>query len=82
MPRVVSVVINGSVVEVAEGATVAVAVSLAQQSCRTSVTGEPRGPLCGMGICFECRMTINGKPYSRSCQIVCEPGMDVRTDEQ
>ena len=25
---------------------------------RRSVTGEPRGPLCGMGICFECRVTV------------------------
>jgi len=31
---------------------------------RTSVTGEPRGPLCGMGICFECR-TASGE---RTCQ--------------
>jgi len=81
MSRVVSVVINGAVVEVAEGATVAVAAVLAQQACRTSVTGERRGPLCAMGVCFECRMTINGKPHSRSCQVVCEPGMDVKTDE-
>ena len=81
MSRVVSVVINGAVVEVAEGATVAVAAVLAQQACRTSVTGECRGPLCAMGVCFECRMTINGKPHSRSCQVVCEPGMDVKTDE-
>lgn len=82
MSRVVSVVINGSVVEVAEGTTVAVAALLAGHACRTSVTEEPRGPLCGIGICFECRMTINGKPHSRSCQTLCEPGMDVKTDEQ
>jgi sarcosine oxidase subunit alpha len=34
-----------------------------------------------MGICFECRAIINGKAHSRSCQIVCELGMDVRTNE-
>jgi sarcosine oxidase subunit alpha len=44
-----------------------------------SVTGEPRAPLCGMGICFECRATINGFAHRRSCQVLCEPGMDVRT---
>jgi NADPH-dependent 2,4-dienoyl-CoA reductase/sulfur reductase-like enzyme len=32
---------------------------------RVSVTGEPRGPLCGMGICFECAVT----PGRRSCQM-------------
>ncbi len=72
--------INGVQVAVPAGATVAVAVAIAGQSCRTSVSGEPRGPLCGMGICFECRVSINGASHCRSCQILCEPGMDVRTD--
>jgi D-hydroxyproline dehydrogenase subunit gamma len=72
--------VNGVLVEVAPASTVAVAAAIAAQSCRTSVSGQPRGPLCGMGICFECRVTINGKPHCRSCQILCEPGMEVRTD--
>ena len=79
MSKIIRVVINGVVVEVEEGVSVAVAAAVAQQACRTSVTGQPRGPLCGMGICFECRMTINGQPQSRTCQMVCEPNMDVRT---
>ena len=53
--------VNGASVAVPRGATVAVAVAIAGQPCRTSVRGEPRGPLCGMGICFECRVSINGK---------------------
>jgi D-hydroxyproline dehydrogenase subunit gamma len=73
--------VNGSPVTVLAGATVAVAVTIAGQACRTSVSGEPRGPLCGMGICFECRVSINGTLHYRSCQIVCEPGMEVKTDE-
>jgi D-hydroxyproline dehydrogenase subunit gamma len=80
MPSQLTVTVNGVAVEVAVGATVAVAAALAGQSCRTSISGQPRGPLCGMGICFECRMTINGTPHCRSCQILCEPGMEVRTD--
>jgi sarcosine oxidase subunit alpha len=48
---------------------------------RRSVTGEARGPLCGMGVCFECRVTVDGVAHVRSCQTVCENGMDVRTDE-
>jgi len=75
----ITVVINGAVVEVEEGTSVAVAAALASQACRTSLTGQLRGPLCAMGTCFECRMTINGQPQSRTCQIVCEPNMDVRT---
>jgi hypothetical protein len=78
--RQVRLSVNGSPLTVLAGATVAVAVAMAGQACRTSVTGEPRGALCGMGICFECRVAINGTPHCRSCQILCEPGMEVRTD--
>lgn len=80
MPNQVTVTVNGAPIAVPAGATVAVAMMLAGQACRTSVTGEPRGPLCGMGICFECRGTVNGKQHCRTCQILCEPGMDVSTD--
>jgi len=80
MPSQLRLKVNGVTVEVAPGSTVAVAATVAAQSCRTSVSGQARGPLCSMGICFECRVTINGKPHCPSCQILCEPGMEVRTD--
>jgi len=76
----VTLAVNGQTVSVPSGATVAVAVTIAGQPCRNSVTGEPRGAFCGMGICFECRVTIDGKAHSRSCQILCEPGMKVSTN--
>jgi aerobic-type carbon monoxide dehydrogenase small subunit (CoxS/CutS family) len=75
-----SVTVNGTPVAVPSGATVAVAVVLAGQACRTSVSGEPRGPLCGMGICFECRVVVDGNPHVRSCQVLCEQGMEVNTE--
>jgi len=81
MPSQISLTVDGSPVLIPSGATVAVAITLAGQACRKSVTGEPRGPLCGMGICFECRVTINGTPHRRACQVFGEPGMDVRTEE-
>ena len=81
MADTVTLSVNGATVTVPAGAMVSAAVALAGvSSFRKSVTGEPRGPLCGMGICFECRVTINGRPHSRSCQIPCQAGMDVRTD--
>jgi aerobic-type carbon monoxide dehydrogenase small subunit (CoxS/CutS family) len=80
MSSLLTLKVNGFAVEVAPGCTVAVAAALSGQACRKSVGGEARGPLCGMGICFECRVTINGTPHCRSCQILCEPGMEVRTD--
>ena len=48
---------------------------------RRSVTGQPRGPLCGMGICMECCVTINGRPHCRSCQTLCRKGWRCVTDE-
>jgi aerobic-type carbon monoxide dehydrogenase small subunit (CoxS/CutS family) len=77
----VTVTVNGLPVTVPSGTTVAVAVVIAGQACRISVNREPRGPLCGMGICFECRVAVNGRPHCRSCQILCAQGMEVRTDE-
>jgi D-hydroxyproline dehydrogenase subunit gamma len=79
MPDAVVLTVDGSRVTVPAGATVATAVLLAGRACRRSVGGEPRGPLCGMGICFECRVTIEGRKHRRSCQVLCQPGMAVST---
>ena len=77
----VKLLVNGTVVTVFAGAMVSTAIAAADVSLyRRSVSGEPRGPLCGMGICFECRVTIDGRAHCRSCQVVCQPGMEVRTD--
>jgi hypothetical protein len=45
------------------------------------VSGRPRGPVCGMGICFECRVTIDGAPGRRACLERVSPGMRVMTRE-
>jgi predicted molibdopterin-dependent oxidoreductase YjgC len=81
MPEQITVTVNGTSIAVPLGATVAVAIVLAGAPCRKSVSGEPRGPLCGMGVCFECRAVVNGQSHCRSCQVVCQPGMEVKTDE-
>lgn len=81
MPSEFTIRVNGDSIVVPVGSTVAVAIAIAGRPCRTSVTGEPRGPLCGMGICFECRAIVDGIPHSRTCQILCEPNMEVSTDE-
>ena len=81
MSSQLTVTVNGVQIIVPSGTTVAVAMAMAGQACRTSVSGEPRGPLCGMGICFECRVAVNGKPHGPSCQVLCQQGMEVRTDE-
>ncbi|MGB6194182.1 MAG: 2Fe-2S iron-sulfur cluster-binding protein [Terracidiphilus sp.] len=80
VPALVSITINGRVVQVAEGTSVAAAMLAAGEACRLSVRGEPRSPLCGMGICMECRATVNGIPHRLTCQMLCAAGMQVVTE--
>jgi hypothetical protein len=81
MSELLSVRINGATSRVPRGTTVAAAMLIVNSPSRLSITGEPRGPLCGMGICFECRAVVNGLPHRRTCQILCEQGMTVETDQ-
>lgn len=73
------VVLDGEPAFVGSGTTVAAA--LTNQgiwSFRKSLSGEARGPLCAMGICHECRVTIDGVPNRRSCLELCSSGMKVQ----
>jgi predicted molibdopterin-dependent oxidoreductase YjgC len=82
MRETVTVVVNGEPVMIPVGSMVSAAIlKTGITTFRRSTTNEPRGPLCGMGICFECRVTIDGEAHCRSCQTICRDGMDVRTDE-
>ena len=76
----IQLTVNGREVRVPPGTVVASAIArVGISSYRRSVNGEARAPLCGMGICFECRVTINGQEQSLSCQTLCEEGMEVVT---
>lgn len=75
--------INGNPISVKPGTVVAAALAQAGITrFRTSPNGHARAPLCGMGVCFECAVTIDGIPHRRSCQTMCEPGMSVETDDE
>ena len=77
----VEITLNGVPLSVEPGMFVATALLASGVTCfRRSVTGEERAPLCGMGICFECRVTIDGQPHQKACQVVVAPGMRVTTD--
>ncbi len=81
MADLVKIRINGRDTQVATGTSVAAAImSTGISTFRVSVGGSPRGPLCGMGICFECRVTIDGIRHETSCNVVCRDGMEVETD--
>ena len=79
-PPRVRVQIDGAPLDVPEGTTVAAALAMRGiGGTRASVRGEPRMALCGMGICQECRVTIDGVPHRLACQTVCVTGMNVVT---
>jgi sarcosine oxidase subunit alpha len=72
--------VDGRAVQAAAGVTVAVALAqLGIWAFRRSVLGQPRGPVCGMGICYECRVTIDGIAHRRACMQQVSAGMEVRT---
>lgn len=78
--QTVDVMIDGQAVHVRRGASVAAALATlaAPGVARRSVGGELRAPLCGMGVCHECRVLIDG--WRRlACQTVCQNGMRVET---
>jgi D-hydroxyproline dehydrogenase subunit gamma len=39
-----------------------------------------RGGFCGMGVCQECRVTIDGMPDRRGCMTEVRDGMEICTD--
>ncbi len=71
--------LDGRPLRVADGTSVAAALALGGDGCtRTSVSGQRRAPLCGMGICQECRVSIDGV-RRLACQTLCRDGMRVET---
>lgn len=80
MNAAVHVHINGVAVEVPAGANVAAAVAQVTPRFRRSRSGKPRAPLCGMGVCFECRVRIDGEAHSLACLTPAREGMQVQTD--
>lgn len=74
-----TITVNGRKLHVKPGTVVTGALLTEGIACRRSTTGEPRTALCGMGICFECRATVNGVAHRRTCQLLCHPGMVIET---
>lgn len=76
----VTIIADGRDVSVPAGTSVAAALlGLGMPVLRRSVSGQGRGPLCGMGICHECRVTIDGVPHRRACLVPVVDGLHVST---
>jgi len=73
--------LDGSPVPCQEGWTVGAALTAAGiRSWRTTRReGRARGFFCGIGVCFDCLVTLNGRASIRACLVPARPGDDVRT---
>ncbi|MFF1480890.1 (2Fe-2S)-binding protein [Streptomyces sp. NPDC058301] len=47
----------------------------------TRAQGEPRGAFCGIGACYDCLATVNGRPNQRACLVAARPGDAITTQE-
>ena len=72
---------DGRPVQAYPGESIAAALMAAgQRATRTTVKMEaPRGLYCGMGVCWECMVVVNGKAATRACMTEARPGMKVET---
>ncbi|MFH2107200.1 MAG: (2Fe-2S)-binding protein [Chrysiogenia bacterium] len=75
--------VNGRSIEATPGETVMAALTAVGLRVlkKSNVRGEARGPFCGMGVCYECLVTINGVPKQRSCMTEVEDNMEIQTYE-
>lgn len=77
----ISLMVDGSPVAAARGDTVAAALLAAgiTEFCRSPVSQSARAPFCGMGVCFDCRVTIDGEASRQACLTPVRDGMTVVT---
>lgn len=69
---------------IAEAGQTVAAVLLAsgRESWRTTrFGGRPRGLFCGIGVCFDCLVVVNGMPDVRACQRLVAEGDDIRSQD-
>ncbi|HEU0243552.1 MAG TPA: (2Fe-2S)-binding protein [Candidatus Limnocylindrales bacterium] len=78
-----TITFDGAAIEVEEGQTIAAAlIAAGRRSWRTTrVAGAPRGAFCGIGVCFDCLATVNGRPNVRACLATARPGDAVTTQD-
>ena len=75
----VTLSVDGRPVSAHLGETVAAALLAGDVAeLRATAGGQPRGVFCGMGVCFDCLVVVDGVPNTRACMTWVAEGMDVR----
>jgi D-hydroxyproline dehydrogenase subunit gamma len=74
----IELLIEGRPVTAYLGETVAtVLLAEGHLALRTTVDGSPRGVFCGMGVCFDCLVVVDGQPNTRACMTFVQVGMRI-----
>ena len=79
--RTLSMFVDGRTLQAYEGESIAAALlaSGSRATRWTARSGEPRGYFCGMGVCQDCLVTVDGLPNVRACMTPAREGIRVET---
>lgn len=79
--RPITLLLDGDPVAARAGQTVGAALTAAGvRSWRTTrQDNRPRGLFCGIGVCFDCLLTVDGVPNQRACLVSARDGMVLET---
>lgn len=76
----VTIIVDGVPHPVPADITIAAALlNLGVTAFRRDLSHNARGPVCGMGSCFECRVTVDGITNVRACLESVREGMSVQS---
>lgn len=79
--QAVTITVDGVPLQAYLGETIAGALlANGQRAWRRTEIGEPRGLFCGMGICYDCLVTVDGVPNVRACITPVIESMVVETE--
>ncbi|MGW8379463.1 (2Fe-2S)-binding protein [Streptomyces sp. ODS28] len=77
------ITVDGEHVDGVEGQSLAgVLLAAGRLSWRRGPTGAPRGAFCGIGVCFDCLLTVNGERDVRACLRAATDGDAVTTQSR
>jgi len=74
----VTITVDGEPLQARLGETVAAAlIARGDSTLRRTRRGAARGLYCGMGVCFECLVIVDGVPNTRACMTWVRDGMQI-----
>ncbi len=82
--RPVRIIVDDESLQAYEGESVAAAMLAAGRYVfrHTHPEGEPRGIFCGMGVCYECLVTVEGRERVRACIFPVSDGLRISTTSE